>query len=512
MGRTPANVILPPAIDQRDTFAWHASCAWLGRTESWKAHPIAQPLKPPCQDTLIATQPCPQEDGRTYSVATRRLVLTASIIASSMGFIDGSGLTVALPAMREDFGADLSSLQWVLNIYVLALAALSLVGGAMADAKGRVRVLIAGIAVFGAASAWCALSSSIGSLIVARGVQGVGAAFMTPASLALIGSVYPKDQRGGAIGLWAASSALMTSVGPPLGGWLTESFGWQAVFWINPPLALLAIGILLFAGPATPRKDDAPFDSWGALLLAIFLAALAAGLSALGGEEGPLPISPALAFLAAAIMLGLFIRWQIIAASPMMPLTVFRNRTFAGLNLATLFLYAALSIVFFQLPFTLIERLGLSASMAGMAFLPFMLGVGLLSNVAGKLMDKTGPQLPLVSGSALAGLAFVWMAVAAEASLLVAVLVPMGLLGLAFALLIAPLTAGVMASLGDIDQGLASGVNNTVSRIAQLIGVAAAAALGSTLVSFQTGAGVAAGLAILAAVAAALATKAQTKA
>ncbi|MEM9286525.1 MAG: MFS transporter, partial [Pseudomonadota bacterium] len=142
-------MILPPAIDQRDTFAWHASCAWLGRTESWKAHPIAQPLKPPCQDTLIATQPCPQEDGRTYSATARRLVLTASIIASSMGFIDGSGLTVALPAMREDLGADLSSLQWVLNIYVLALAALSLVGGAMADAKGRVRVLIAGIAVFG---------------------------------------------------------------------------------------------------------------------------------------------------------------------------------------------------------------------------------------------------------------------------------------------------------------------------------------------------------------------------
>ncbi|MEO1657208.1 MAG: MFS transporter [Pseudomonadota bacterium] len=443
----------------------------------------------------------------TYSVGTRRLVLAASIIASSMGFIDGSGLTVALPAMRQDLGADLSSLQWVLNIYVLALAALSLVGGAIADAKGRVRVLIAGVMVFGAASAWCALSSSIGSLIIARGVQGVGAAFMTPASLALIGSVYPKDQRGGAIGVWAAASALMTSAGPPLGGWLTESFGWPAVFWINPPLALLAIAILLYAGPRTPRKDDAPFDTVGAIFLAIFLAALAAGLSALGGEEGPLPISPALAFLVAALGFGLFFVRQTRASAPMMPPSIFRNRTFAGLNLATLFLYAALSIVFFQLPFTLIERLGLSASMAGMAFLPFTLGVGFLSNIAGGLMDKTGPRLPLVSGAGLAAVAFAWMAMAAESTLLLGALLPMGVLGLAFALLIAPLTAGVMASLGDEDQGLASGVNNTVSRIAQLIGVAAAAALGSTLVSFQTGTAMAAGLAVLAAIAAAFGTK-----
>ncbi|MEM9837747.1 MAG: MFS transporter [Pseudomonadota bacterium] len=467
---------------------------------------MAQPLTPPCQRDLIEAQPCPGEQGIAFPVLTKRMVLAACVLASSMAFIDGSGLTVAMPAIRDAFDADLASLQWVLNVYALALAALSLIGGAIADAKGRVRILIVGVAVFAIASVGCAMSSSIGTLIAARGVQGIGAAFMVPASLALIGSVYPKEERAGAIGVWAAVSALMTSAGPPLGGWLTEAFGWEAVFLINPPLAIIATVILLRFGPKTQHKEQDAFDWAGAASLAVFLAALAMGVSAFGGEGGELPVPPALSFLVAAVTLTFFLWREGRARAPIMPPDLFTEKTFTLLNLATLFLYAALSLLFFQLPFFLIERFGISATEAGAAFLPFTLAVGLLSNPVGSLAGRLGLRTLIAMGSGCAALAFVWMAVTTEAGFLFAALVPMGVLGLGFALIVGPLTTGVMGSLGDADQGLASGVNNTVSRIAQLIGVAGAAALGAGTVSFQWGAGLAA-LLSAAALIAALATE-----
>ena len=202
---------------------------------------MAQPFVEPCDSGVIAAEPCPRLLGREIAPRRRRMVLAACVLASSMAFIDGSALTVALPKLRAYFGADLASVQWVLNGYVLALAALTLIGGALADVYGKARMLAVGCIGFGLASAACVVAPSIDWLIALRVVQGVSAAIVTPASLALIGATYPKEERNRAIGVWAAASALTTAGGPVLGGWLTESFGWQWVFAINPPLALAAV-------------------------------------------------------------------------------------------------------------------------------------------------------------------------------------------------------------------------------------------------------------------------------
>jgi MFS family permease len=224
-------------------------------------------------------------------------VLAACVIASSMAFIDGSALTVALPRLRSDLGADLASVQWVLNGYVLALASLTLIGGALADRYGKARMLSIGCLLFGVASAACALAPTVAWLIGARAVQGVAAALVAPASLALIGATYPRDERNRAIGVWAAASALTTAGGPVLGGWLTEAYGWQLVFWINPPLALAAVG-LLAAFAREDRQEPRRFDVIGAAILAAALAALAWALSEVGPGESQ-PAAPAATSVAA---------------------------------------------------------------------------------------------------------------------------------------------------------------------------------------------------------------------
>ena len=214
---------------------------------------MAQPFVEPCSSGIISAEPGPGERDRV-APWRRQIVLAGCVIASSMAFIDGSALTVALPALRADLGADLVSIQWVINAYVLALASLTLIGGALADVYGRARVLAVGCVLFGVASAACALAPSVGWLIAARAVQGIAAAIVTPASLALIGATYPRDERNKAIGVWAAASALTTAGGPVLGGWLVDTFGWQTIFWINLPLALVAVGMLLgFAPRGSPR-------------------------------------------------------------------------------------------------------------------------------------------------------------------------------------------------------------------------------------------------------------------
>ena len=241
---------------------------------------MAHPLTPLCSRGIINAEPF----GVEISPARRRMVLIACIIASSMAFIDGSALTVALPKLRADLGADLVALQWVLNGYALALASLTLVGGALADVHGKARILALGSVLFGLTSIACALAPSVGWLNVARVGQGIAAAMYIPASLALIGAVYPRDERSRAIGIWAAASALTTAGGPVLGGWLTETFDWRLIFWINPPLALAAI-VLLFAFAPPDRLEPRRFDLVGAGILAVSLAALAFALSQIGPGE-----------------------------------------------------------------------------------------------------------------------------------------------------------------------------------------------------------------------------------
>ncbi len=224
---------------------------------------MAQPFVDPCAPGVITAEPCPRELGRELSSGRRRIILAACVISSSMAFIDGSALTVALPKLRSALGADLATVQWVITSYVLALAALTLIGGALADAYGKARILSIGCFMFGAVSVGCVFSGSVGRLIAARVLQGIAAALLTPASLALIGTTYPKEERAAAIGVWAAASSLTSAAGPVLGGWLTEYFGWQAVFWINPPLAVVA-NVLLFKFAPADRPEARRFDVVGA--------------------------------------------------------------------------------------------------------------------------------------------------------------------------------------------------------------------------------------------------------
>jgi MFS family permease len=228
---------------------------------------VAQPFGDPCGVGIINAEPCPRELGHEIAAQHRRVVLAACVLASSMAFIDSSVLTVALPSLRAAFGADLGTVQWVTNGYLLALAALTLIGGALADAHGKARILAIGCLLFGAVSAACAAAPSVGWLIAARVIQGTAAALVAPASLALIGATYPKDERGSAIGVWAAASALTSAAGPVVGGWLTGRFGWPAVFWINPPSAIVAVALLWLSAPAD-RIEPRRFDFVGATLIA----------------------------------------------------------------------------------------------------------------------------------------------------------------------------------------------------------------------------------------------------
>ena len=454
---------------------------------------MSQPFVEPCSSGLIKAEPRQPVAGGGLSVSHRRWVLAACVLASSMAFIDGSALTVALPALRNAFGADFASVQWVINGYVLTLASLTLIGGVLSDYYGKARMLVIGCLLFGIASAACALAPSITWLVAGRIVQGMAAAIVTPASLALIGASYPEDERGGAIGIWAAASSITTAVGPVLGGWLTERFGWPAVFWINPPLALAA-AIILIRYASMDVREQRRFDFIGAAVVALSLSALAWALSLLGRGEAPGvagPTAPAAGIFALALLgitgLLLYIWWEKRTSHPMTPPRLVRKRGFAGLNVMTLLVYMGLSIMFFLLPFELVGGRGLSATDTGLVFLPFSLCIGFLSRAFGRLADRLGPRIMLVIGPAGAATAYLWMSLARDSSLFSGVIMPMFLLGLSFAVLVAPLTATVMSIVDRQDQGLAAGINNAASRIAQLLGVALAAGVASAASGYQLG-------------------------
>jgi MFS family permease len=321
---------------------------------------------------------------------------------------------------------------------------------------------------------------------------------LTPASLALVGAIYPRDRRNAAIGIWAAASAIATAGGPVLGGWLVDSAGWQAVFWINPPVAVAAIALLAAFAPAEPHAPRR-FDFGGAALLATALLAFAWALSAVGPRESGMGESGAgsssstgIAMVLAAVAVGLagliaYAFWERRIDYAMTPSRLTNNTAFVGLNAATVMIYVGLSIMFFLLPFELVDRRGLGATEAGLTFLPFTLGVGLLSKPFGGLADRIGARALLIAGPVGAAIAYGWMAAAQRASLFPGVLAPMALLGVSFAILIAPLTASVLSSVDDADEGLASGTNNAASRIAQLSGIAGAAGIAAYSGGYRLG-------------------------
>ncbi|KKB13807.1 MFS transporter [Devosia geojensis] len=409
-------------------------------------------------------------------VSRRRYVLVSAILASSMGFIDGSVLSIAIPALRADLGASLADAQWVSNSYMLFLGALILIGGAAGDRFGLRRVFGFGIALFTAASIACALSPNAGLLILARAVQGVGAAFMVPGSLAIIAKAYPKEERGKAIGLWAAASSLTTILGPIIGGLVLTVFGdwsWRLVFAINLPLGAVALALLWLRVPADPPAGGRSLDVIGAILASLGLMLIAFGLTG-GGDEGTPSVSHILTFAGSGVVIFTgFLFWEARAKGPMLPLRLFANRGFSGANALTLTLYFALSAVSFFLPMTMIAGWGVSPAEVSLAFLPLGVALTLLSSWAGGLADRFGPAPLIAAGAVLVGLAFAGLGFTAPLQNVWGAVLPLVcLMGIGMGLVVSPLSTAVMTSVEDADTGIASGVNNAVARVAALLAVA----------------------------------------
>ena len=417
--------------------------------------------------------------------AARTRTLAATVLGSSLAFIDGSVVNVALPAIQRDLGAGAAATQWVMNAYLVALGALVLVGGAGADRFGRRRVFVAGVIVFTAASILCGLAPATSALVGTRALQGAGAALLVPASLALLGATFEEGERARAIGVWAGYGALAMAVGPVLGGFLTDHVSWRAIFYLNVPLAVAAAWLALRGAPDSRSARPPGLDWLGAGLAAAGLASLTWGLTA-AAELGFRSPTVAAALLGGAVAAVAFVVAEARARSPMLPLGLFRSRAFTGANLVTLLLYFALSGVLFFLPFELIRGRGYSATAAGAALLPFPVVMGLLSRPIGALADRYGTELPLTVGPLVAALGFLLLAVPQHgSSYWVSLLPPLLVLALGMTITVAPLTTAVMSAVGSDYAGTASGVNNAVARVA---GVFAIAVLGLAFIAVYDGA------------------------
>ena len=329
-----------------------------------------------------------------------------------------------------------------------------------------------GIACFGLTSLWCGLSGSAAMLITARAFQGIGGALLVPGSLALISAHFPKEARGKAIGAWAAASAIAAALGPILGGWLVDIGPWQAIFWINLPIAALSLWLCWRQVPESPAASKASMDWAGAVLAVVALGLIAFGLTALGERESQRTVAVLLT-LAGMVVLGLFIRHERRCAAPMMPLDLFRVSAFANVNALTLLLYFALSGALFFLPTALIEAHGYSAAKAGSVFLPFTLVMAVLSRLGGAMADRFGTRMLLTAGPLVTGAGFALLAPAVlHGGYWLAVVPVMAVMGLGMGITVAPLSTTVMNAVPDERIGVASGVNNAISRVAGLVAVA----------------------------------------
>lgn len=412
----------------------------------------------------------------------KKWALVATIIGSSMAFINGSVVNVALPAIQASLDATVADMQWVISIYAFIIGTLILTGGSAGDYFGRKRVFGIGVFIFLLTTIWCGLAPDVHQLIIARGGQAIGGALLIPGSLAIITDLYEQEQRGKAIGTWSGFTGLATAAGPLLGGVLVDQFSWRYIFLISVPLALATLLILYWRVPESKAPDESAQPDWkGALLATVGLGLICFGLIEASdlGIYNPVVLSPL--GVGIAVFVG-FVWIEKRSPDPMMPPKLFQSKTFSGANLVTMCLYFTLAGTFFLLPFNFIQVQGYSATAAGAAFIPFPLLVGGLSRWSGGLIVRFGAKPLLIAGPILTGIGFLLLGVyGIEPEYWSNFFPGIFFMGLGVAISFAPLNTTVMSAVDRSDAGKASGVNKAVSRLSGMLSVALLGALAISL-------------------------------
>ena len=412
------------------------------------------------------------------ATGSRRLVLVACILGTTVVTIDGTVVNVALPAIAADLGGGLAGQQWTSNAYLVTLGSLVLIGGSLGDIFGERRVFALGVGGFGVTSLMCAVAPTIELLVVARALQGVAGALVMPAALAVIVATFPPDKRGRAVGAWTAWSGIGTVLGPLIGGQLVDTASWRWIFAINVPFVLFTIWLIVRVVPAGRREGErSRVDVLGALFCALGLAGLTFALieQPLYGWGDPVVALP---LVSGALLFAAFLWWEARAPAPMLPLGLFSRRNFAIGNAETFAVYAGLSLLFFFLVLFLQQVAGFTALEAGTASIPVTAVMFLLSARFGALADRLGPRLFMGAGPLVSALGLLWFArLDADVDYLTDLLPGLVVFALGLALTVAPLTATVLADADEHNAGIASGVNNAIARVAGLVAIAAVGAV-----------------------------------